>query len=164
MGCKALGACCPCCTGRSSSGICGRLFGSGQQFEELIELENLRWIFSRAYVVYAPFVAHETGIAYLKDSTRYPLLRIAAAEILDSNHQLFHPDARIFEDGINTPELARAHYFDLLNRIGIQLTGNDRMGFGGLGLTYCFEHAVPDNNMPILWHQGNPDWVPLFDR
>lgn len=138
--------------------------GTGRQFEELIELENLRWIFSKAYVVYAPFVAHEAGINYLKDSTRYPTLRIIAAEVLDRRHQLFDAEACVFDDGVNTPDLAKLHYFDLLNRVGIRLSDEDRLGYGKLGLTYCFEHAVPDNNLPLLWHQGNPDWVPLFDR
>lgn len=138
--------------------------GTGQQFEELIEVEDLRWTFNQAYVVYAPFVAHETAIAYLRHPARYPQLRITAAEILDHRHQLFETGAHIFDDGLNTPELARAHYCDLLNKVGIQLVGDDRFGFGGLGLTYCFEHAVPDNNIPLLWHPGNHNWVPLFDR
>lgn len=138
--------------------------GTGQQFEELIEQENLKWLFGKTYVIYAPFVAHESGIAYLKHNSRYPSLKIAASEVLDSRHQVFDEGAQIFEDGTNSAELAKVHYFDLISRVGITLSGNDRLGFGGLGLSYCFEHAVPDNNLPLLWHQGNPDWVPLFDR
>ena len=138
--------------------------GTGRQFEQLIGLENLDWIFGKAYVIYAPFVAHESGIKYLTDPSRYPTLRVAAAEVLDSRHQLFRPEACVFDDGVNTPDLAKAHYFDLLSRMGIPLSGDDRLGFGGLGLSYCFEHAVPDNNLPLLWHPGNQNWVPLFDR
>lgn len=138
--------------------------GTGKQFEELIEQEGLRWIFGSVYVVYAPFAAHESGIAYLNESSRYPTLRIASAEVLDRRHQIFETDAGVFNDGINTIDLAKAHYLDLLSRVGIRLSGNETLGFGGLGLSYCFEHAIPDNNLPLLWRQGNPDWLPLFDR
>lgn len=113
-------------------------------------------------VIYAPFVAHVEGIAYLEKA--YPLLKIGAAEVLDQKHQLFHPSCRSFDDGHNTPASAEAFYYDFLLRKGIPLTLADRLGFGGLGLTYAFEHAVPDNNLPILWWPGNGNWVPLFDR
>jgi hypothetical protein len=138
--------------------------GTGKQFEELIVSENLGWIFGSAYVIYAPFAAHRAGIEYLNSPSRYPALKIVAAEVLDKRHQLFESDGCVFDDGINTPELAQMHYFDMLGRVGISLTGDDRLGFGGLGLSYCFEHAVPDNNLPLLWHPGRSDWVPLFDR
>lgn len=44
-----------------------------------------------------------------------------------------------------------------------KLVGKDRFGYGGLGLAYAFEHAVSDNNLPLLWWPG-ADWTPLFDR
>jgi hypothetical protein len=136
--------------------------GSGQQFADLIGVEDLRWIFSAAQVIYAPFVAHKNGITMLEGT--YPGLRITAAEMLDSRHNLLHKDARSFDDGENTVEGARAYYSDMLKRNGIRVNTNDECGYGGLGLAYVFEHAVPDNNLPLLWHPGNQDWVTLFDR
>ena len=136
--------------------------GSGKQFEELLKQERLEWLFSVATVIYAPFVAHVEGIAYLEKI--YPLLRISAAEVLDQKHQLFHPSCSSFRDDRNSPEGAEAFYYEFLIRKGIPLSSADRLGFGGLGLTYVFEHAVPDNNLPILWWPGNGNWAPLFDR
>lgn len=136
--------------------------GSGKQFEELLRQERLEWIFTAATVIYAPFVAHVDGIAYLERA--YPLLRIAAAEVLSEKHQLFHPSCSSFNDGLNSHASAEAFYYDFLIRKGIPLSSTDRLGFGGLGLTYAFEHAVPDNNLPILWWPGSGAWAPLFDR
>jgi hypothetical protein len=136
--------------------------GTGQQFDELLEQEHLDWIFSKAYVVFAPFVAHTKGIAYLKK--KYPQLRITATEVLDGRHELFNPVARAFDDGLNTADMAKQFYFDFLQKKGFSFPDGNREGFGGLGLTYVFEHAVPDNNLPLLWSPGTGDWMPLFDR
>lgn len=136
--------------------------GTGQQFEELLTQEHLGSIFGAAYVIYAPFVAHHAGIDYLR--RKYPQLRVTAAEVLDERHELFNPTARAFDDDVNTSEVAKDFYFVLLQKKGILLHGDDRLGFGGLGLTYVFEHAIPDNNLPLLWHPSGADWFPLFDR
>ena len=77
---------------------------------------------------------------------------------------MFNPEARCFDDGENTPMSAERFYYDLLLKKGINVKSAERLGFGGLGLAYVFEHAVPDNNLPIFWHPGNSDWAPLFDR
>jgi len=136
--------------------------GTGRQFQELIQQENLHWMFASTYVVYAPFAAHSFGIAYLKNE--FPKLRIASAEVLDERHGIFHSQSRCFDDGLNTPEAARDFYLDLTTRKGLAVQPSSSLGFGGLGLAYVFEHAVPDNNLPILWSPGNDAWIPLFDR
>jgi hypothetical protein len=136
--------------------------GTGLQFEELMRKEHLEHLLSSAYVVYAPFVAHESGIDYLR--SRFPQLHIAAAEVLDDRHSVFRPESKCFDDGLNTPATASAFYLDLLARKGINLRGIDRFGFGGLELAYAFEHAVPDNNLPLLWWPSAGSWAPLFDR
>jgi hypothetical protein len=136
--------------------------GTGRQFEELLRKEHLSHLLTSSYVIYAPFVAHDSGVDYLR--SQFPNLKIAAAETLDDRHSVFQSESRCFDDGINTPELAKEFYLDLLLRKGISLRGIDRFGYGGLGLAYAFEHAVPDNNLPLLWWPSVGNWAPLFDR
>ena len=136
--------------------------GTGRQFRELVEQESLQWMFSSAYIVYAPFAAHEFGVRTLKKE--FPQLRIASAELLDERHGIFEPRSRCFDDGINTPAAARDFYFELIQRKGLKVQQINSLGFGGLGLAYAFEHAIPDNNLPILWALGKETWTPLFDR
>jgi hypothetical protein len=136
--------------------------GTGDQFEKLIQGENLHWMFSTAYVVYAPLVAHVDGIDYLK--SKFPSLRIVASEILEAQHSLFSSESRAFADQVNTVASARDFYLDLLSQKGITLDPADEFGYGGLGLAYAFEHAVPDNNLPLLWWGADGNWAPLFNR
>jgi hypothetical protein len=35
-------------------------------------------------------------------------------------------------------------------------------GFHSLGLTFGFEHGVPDASLPILWAAGDASWTPLL--
>jgi hypothetical protein len=51
-----------------------------------------------------------------------------------------------------------------MSRNGFDLTGSDRRGYGHFELVYAFEHAAPDNSLPILWWRFAPGWQWLFDR
>jgi hypothetical protein len=136
--------------------------GTGVQFNQLIQAESLEPLINSHYVMYAPFAAHEKGVADLK--TLYPTLRVVASENLDKGHGLFNVESRCFDDGTNTPESALEYYTEVLSRKGIAVRDENRIGFGGLGLAYVFEQAVSDNNLPLLWKVGNHDWEPLFPR
>jgi hypothetical protein len=96
--------------------------------------------------------------------TRFPLLRIVASEILEAQHGLFSDESPAFADGVNTAASAKDFYLEFLDRRGLSIGREDQLGFGGLGLTYAFEHAVPDNNLPLLWWEEDGIWSPLFDR
>jgi hypothetical protein len=135
--------------------------GTGDQFEKFYNVENII-SHSGIYAAYVPLVAHAGGIAYLKQ--HLPIVRVKSVELLTESHAFFHVASKSFEDGINTPDLARSFYYDLLGNRGINLTTSDRGGFGGLELAYIFEHAAPDNCLPILWWRHSSLWTPLFDR
>ncbi len=135
--------------------------GSGDQFATFFHDESLNSIKSW-YPVYAPLVAHQDGISKLK--TELPQVRVGAVETLTNFHGIFDPASRAFGDGINTPEGAQEFYFDLLSKKGIPLKGTDRLGYGGLGIAFAFEHAAPDNSLPILWWRNSSEWQPLFPR
>lgn len=132
--------------------------GSGDQFTQVIETEELESIVADDYVVYAPLVAHRDGIAAIQKALSK--IRVIFAEVLDKQHQFFEPESGCFE-GVNTPAMAKAFYEGLLRDRGF-----DRYieyGHGDLGVMYVFYHATPDNNLPVLWHKWGA-WEPLFDR
>jgi hypothetical protein len=60
--------------------------------------------------------------------------------------------------------VARDFYYDLLDERQIRIDGPDRRGFGHYEIAYAFQHAVPDNSLPILWWSHSEHWKPLFDR
>lgn len=135
--------------------------GTGSQFEELLNEENLdNSLLKSVYVAYVPLVAHEQGIRRLK--TRFPNLHVKSVELLDDVYGVFHPQSPCFNDKVNTPELAREFYLNLLSRKKLSVYST-ALGFGQLALTYAFEHAAPDNCLPILWWDDN-GWNRLFER
>lgn len=137
--------------------------GTGNQFCDFVTEENIERFLKDIYAAYIPLVAHRDGIEAI--TTKYnKLVKVNAVEILDNTHRLFHKECTCFDDGENTPDSAKQYYYDLLIRKGINITGDDRRGYGGLELTYVFQHAVPDNCLPILWWDEPNVWNPLFNR
>ena len=137
--------------------------GTGTQFVEFVCSTGLHAAIETGKCVYVPLVAHKDGIEHLKTVYSYKL-PIAAVEVLDESHALFHEEAGSFPDGENTAEVARNFYYWLLADRGIGLSGEDRRGFGCFELAYAFDHGVPDNSLPLLWWAGSASWQPLFDR
>ena len=132
--------------------------GTGAQFFEFAIQYDLQALSDAATLIYAPLVAHADGIEYLRGLL--PTLYVCAAEHLDADHHIFSENSSPFEDGTNTVQTAREFYQALLSRRRIAIPEAVTEGFGGLGLTYAFEHAVPDNSIPIF--RTHSSWHPLF--
>jgi hypothetical protein len=135
--------------------------GTGDQFAKLVRNEQIASLLSSTYVVYAPLVAHIKGVQHLTSIFRN--LKVCTVELLDERHELFHGTSITFADQVNTTEAARFFYYDLLERKGIAITGSARHGYGELELAYSFEHATPNNCLPILWWREGA-WQPLFEN
>ena len=134
--------------------------GTGNQFIEF--LCGLKDYSKTHYVIYAPLAALEDGINNIKSI--FPYLKIACSEQLRATHNVFHPNASCFNDGVNTPAGAKIFQADLFAQFGIPLKGEDQLGYGGAGLAYSFHHACPDNCLPLFWWQQTTSFTPLFDR
>jgi len=136
--------------------------GTGDQFEKFFTAESLAAVTAGMRVAYVPLVAFTEGIEYLERGMSG--LRVRAVEVLSNKHRLFHSESDCFSDGSNSPSSAEDFYYDLLSSKGIPLMGNERRGHGGLELAYAFQHAAPDNCLPILWWAESSQWIPLFNR
>lgn len=136
--------------------------GTGDQFSSFLSSTGLLDNMAGKCAVYGCLAGHQRGIDSL--SSAFPTLNVAAVEVLDEKHAIFHPDAEMFPDGENSPEVARDFYYNLLKKRQIHLSGPDRRGYGHMEIAYAFEHAVPDNSLPILWWRHSELWQPLFDR
>ncbi len=137
--------------------------GTGYQFDEFIHNYSLITYFPVIYSVYMTLTAHIKGIDYI--SNVYKDLKIVTVEILDYSHSVFHYECRCFQDGVNNCRTAKNFYYELIKKNNINIKGPNRRGFGHLELTYTFQHASPDNCLPILWWNKSPKkWAPLFMR
>ena len=136
--------------------------GTGLQFYSFLKDAKLEHLIPLTCSIYAPLVGHEEGIKLVR--ALVPELHVNAVETLNKNHALFNSLSGNFPDGVNTIEAARDFYYKLMTDHKIDLQGPNRRGFGQFELTYAFEHAVPDNSLPILWWAESNDWHPLFNR
>jgi len=136
--------------------------GTGNQFKEVIIREKIEPILPLIYAAYTPLTAHETGIQAIERD--FPSVHISPVETLTATYSVFNDTCHCFIDGENTVEAAKEFYLALLQRKGINQKGANRLGYGGLELAYVFNHAVPDNCLPLFWWYANTDFSPLFDR
>lgn len=136
--------------------------GTGDQFSKFLAATSLSACTSQSCFIYGCLAGHEQGIGLLKNVL--PDVHVATVERLDDSHALFHAEGGSFPDEVNSTESARDFYYDLLVNRDINITGPNRRGFGHLEVVYAFEHAVPDNSLPILWWSHSTQWRPLFDR
>ena len=136
--------------------------GTGQQFGDLVLGQGLAADLNAVTTVYMPLAGHTTGIKNL--ATTCPLVPVVPVEQLGEVHDLFNPLSNAFADGTNTAVSAKEFYYGLLQKYGIGCESAARRGYGHLGLAYVFEHAAPDNSLPLLWWADSLNWKPLFDR
>ncbi len=136
--------------------------GTGDQFEKFMDNFLIKDKIVNTDAIYAPLVAHESGIKFLQDT--YPELRICAVEILTKEYNLFTADSLWFKDenNINSPLSAYEFYDNLVKNRRLPIS-EYLTGYGGFAIAYGFEHATPDNSLPILWHRTE-NWEPLLER
>ena len=134
--------------------------GTGDQFAKF--LTGLTDYSATHYFIYAPLVAINDGISTVR--ANFPHLKVACAEQLRASDNVFHPDSSCFDDGINTPAVARDFQASLFEQFGITLEREKQLGHGGAGLAYSFQHACPDNCLPLFWWSNTPSFIPLLDR
>ena len=134
--------------------------GTGDQFTEFFT--GLTDYSATHYVIYAPLAGLDDGISAVM--SYFPYLKIACAERLRTSHNIFHPDSSCFDDGINTPAGAQEFQSILFDQLGIPLQREEQLGHGSAGLAYSFQHACPDNCLPLFWWSDTSSFTPLFDR
>ena len=139
------------------------LLGTGTQFvTEFAVPHHLMALGTRTHLIYAPVVAHDDGIQYIRNNV--PNVFVTSAETLGASHAIFGSKGRTFGDGVNSPLSAWKLYSDILSSGGIVLDASERRGFGELELAFFFEHAAPDNSLPIFWWNRSANWKPLVYR
>lgn len=134
--------------------------GTGTQFCRFSELFKISDNLKDAYAVYAPLVAHADGVEKVK--TGCAGIKVCPVEVLDKRYGLFDPTSPAFDDGENDYRAANAFYNSLIEE-RVRPSKLYKNGFGQLQLAYAFNHAVPNNCVPLLW-VSNDDWEPLFER
>ena len=136
------------------------LVGTGQQFETFATHYELAKYEKQCALVYCPLLAFNGGLARLAKAL--PWLEMHPVETLDESHQFFRAcasDATIWGvDEANKVQDVRNHVADLCKRNAVPPRTRHC-----LDLVVAFEHAVPNNSVPMLSIKSK-QWQPLFDR
>jgi hypothetical protein len=88
---------------------------------------------------------------------------VVAVEVIDDTYSLFSDESPWFNDGLNSAAAARAFYDSVAARVNFPVKPEALRGHGRLSLAYAFNHATPDNCLPIIWSEGH-NWKPLLER
>jgi len=138
---------------------------SGKQLEDFCAKQHLKKVTKGAAVIYAPVVAHKSGVDHLR--AVWPELKVVTTELLTEEHGFFSAQNwQIFSSGKITPEVAIEYY---KNEI-LPLTGFNKsktavpeLGYGELALSFGFSHSTPNNSLPIFWWESDK-WPSLLER
>jgi len=136
------------------------MLGTGKQFIKFARFYKLQDHANNRALIYCPLVAFDKGITKIRDEL--PWLHVQPVETLGASHQFFRPykdDLQRWDaDRVNLLEDVRMHVDDICNRAGLPARTQH-----SLDLVVAFEHAVPNNSLPMLSIQTST-WVPLFER
>ncbi|WP_018623043.1 phosphoribosyltransferase-like protein [Spirosoma luteum] len=109
-----------------------------------------------SYIIFAPLTIHETAVN--KISASFPDIKLCYVEKLDSTHSFFNFGLEPQLD----QEIERLYSNLIVAKLGT-VSKRVKKGYGKLGLLYLFEHACPNNSLPVLYHNRD-GWNPLFTR
>lgn len=136
------------------------LVGTGQQFETFATHYKLSEQAKSRTLVYCPLMAFHAGLDHL--AKKLPWLKVHPVETLDESHRFFRvmkEDATVWGvDNVNKVQDVRDHVAELCRRNSIPPKTKHC-----LDLVVAFEHAVPNNSVPML-SLKSAQWQPLFDR
>jgi hypothetical protein len=136
------------------------MVGTGTQFLSFGTYYQLQDQATRKKLLYCPLVAFESGVAEISRSA--PWVKVLEVELLDARHKFYRPaahDARLWSvDQANDVADVRSHLAELAKARAIPASTRFT-----LDLVLGFEHATPNNTLPIMWAQS-PTWSPLLVR
>lgn len=136
--------------------------GSGEQFKKFYKQWELDEIAQDVDLIYAPIVAHQSGISFLR--TEFPKLKVVSAETLGEADNFFSEEVwQLLGRGLIAANDALEWYQEFAKSKDIVPKNGSEIGYGGLGLTFAFSHATPNNSLPILWYESTV-WNPLLER
>lgn len=138
--------------------------GTGEQFLEFWKKQRLDEVIQARpdiKVVLMAAAIHSNGIDSLRRAI--PGLAIMHAELLGGQH---HFATGTGLDLYREPELKKrivGRLEEVCTVCGIGQGRTGVYGWGELGLSYAFEHATPNNTLPIYWFESDR-WAPLLSR
>lgn len=136
------------------------MLGTGRQFAGFAETYKLDTYADSHAIIYCPLIAHQKGLDKL--AKKFPWLTLLPVEVFGAAHQFYRGTAqdatRWAIDGVNQLDEVRGFVKALCDRRNIPATTQH-----SLNLLLGFEHATPNNSLPLLYAES-PQWNFLLKR
>lgn len=138
--------------------------GTGDQFCKFWETQGLGAVMkhrSKIRFVLLAAAIHQSGLE--KIQRQIPGLTVVYSELLGAQH---HFSTGTVLDYYKEPDLKAQILQQLETICADRKIGGPSLGpfgYGELGLCYAFEHATPNNTLPIYWYDSET-WSPLVSR
>jgi hypothetical protein len=136
------------------------MLGTGKQFSGFAEHYKLDICAQTHAVIYCPLIAHQKGLDAL--AAKFPWLTLLPVEVFGDAHQFYRGAAKSptlwAVDGANLVEDVQTFVKALCTKRKIPATTRH-----SLNLLLGFEHATPNNSLPLLYAES-PKWNFLLKR
>lgn len=136
------------------------MLGTGKQFSGFADYYKLDTYASSHAIIYCPLIAHQKGLDRL--AAKYSWLTLLPVEVFGAAHEFYRgatQDTTLWAiDGANKVDDIRAFVKTLCDKRNIPYTTHH-----SLNLLLGFEHATPNNSLPLLYAES-PQWHYLLKR
>ncbi len=136
------------------------MLGTGKQFSGFAAQYKLDTYAKTHAVIYCPLIAHQKGLDAL--ATKFPWLTLLPVEVFGAAHQFYQGATKSPTlwaiDGVNLVDEVRAFVKALCAKRNIPATTKH-----SLNLLLGFEHATPNNSLPLLYAES-AQWNFLLKR
>ncbi|NOQ32112.1 MAG: hypothetical protein GQ570_13430 [Helicobacteraceae bacterium] len=127
------------------------IIGSGEQFIKFYKKHKTAFEKFKN-IIYCPLVAHEEGIANIKEELSH--IHIVPAEVLTKEEHSFYS----ISDELNSNDSFQSFYQEVVEKLKIKFP----LGFNEQAILYAMNISTPNNNLSVIYH--NKQWNPFLKR
>lgn len=140
--------------------------GTGEQFLKFCSHHIDKAVFDKEInFLYAPITANQDGLDNIVSSRSD--IRVCPIEIVTAEDNFFQSTKEEFKLSDGEVIELEGFYLNFMTKIGLNKIGNNKgkmlKGYGGLALTYAYEHGTPNGSLPLLWANSD-NYTSLFSR
>ena len=124
------------------------IIGTGEQMKTILKEANIEE-YEDIYVYVLVCAGHETGLNELKKE--FPKVRVLCAEFIPNNSNFFEQIPKDEFEKTSIDEM-RQWYVEFMRSKNV--SNDNILGRGNLGLLYAFQNNVPNDSLPILYYKN----------
>jgi hypothetical protein len=140
--------------------------GTGEQFLKFCKHHIDKEVFDKKInFLYSPITANKDGLDNITSSRAD--IKVCPIEVVTGEDNFFQSAKKEFELSDGEVAELEGFYLSFMEKINLNKIGSNKgrmlRGYGGLALTYAYEHGTPNGSLPLLW-ANSENYTSLFSR